>query len=209
MDGVGPHRDNRLLSYLNDALEAKGWHLKFQPPNSPITNVKDACIFPALSKHISAEQGLSNGGRVFTPDQLWGAIKVCWSAFPLDTIARSYIMHHQVVNAIASCKGGDGFMREKNYFHANVRKCCVSTMEDGVPTGVEVVTALEQSIDTDGADSRKFIYHQPDVRSYDPSRLTEAELDLLYQETPVTHPLFGGISEAWALKQLEDDSDDD
>jgi hypothetical protein len=211
MDGAGPHRDKRLLRYLNGALEAKGWHLKFQPPNSPITNVKDACIFPSLSKRISAEQGLSNGGRLFSQDQLWAAIQLTWASFPLDVISRSYVMHHQVVNAIASCKGGDGFMREKNYFHANVRKCCVSTVDpsNGTPTGVEVVTALEESIDTDVADTRKFVYHKPDVRSYDPASLTEAEIDLLYQEMPVDHPLFGGISEAWALKQLEDDSDDD
>jgi hypothetical protein len=122
MDGAGPHRDKRLLWYLNGALEAKGWHLKFQPPNSPITNVKDACIFPSLSKRITAEQGLSNGGRVFTPGQLWAAVQKAWKEFPLDVIGRSYVMHHQVVNAIVDCKGGDGFLRAKSYFHANIRE---------------------------------------------------------------------------------------
>jgi hypothetical protein len=193
---------------LNGALEAKGWHLKCQPPNSPITNVKDACIFPALSKRITGEQGLSNGGRVFTPEQLWVTIQACWKAFPLDTIARSYVMHHQVVNAIASCEGGDGFMREKNYFHANVRKCCISTVdEEGAPTGVEVFTALEESIDLDAP--RKFVYPKPSVASYDPSGLTEPELDLLYQELPVDHRLFGWISQVWAINQLEEDHSDD
>jgi hypothetical protein len=205
MDGAGPHRDNRLLSYLDEELGARGWHLKSQPPNSPITNVKDACIFPSLSKRISAEQGLSNGGRLFSQAQLWDAIQLAWYAFPLDVIGRSYVMHHQVVNAIAQCEGGDQFLRDKSYFHANVRKCCVSTMEDGVPTGVEVVTALEP-IETDG---RKLVYPKPDVSSYDPSGLTEAELDLLYQETPVNHPLFGPISQVWAINQLEDASSDD
>jgi hypothetical protein len=207
MDGAGPHRDHRLLAFLDEELGARGWHLKFQPPNSPITNVKDACIFPSLSKRISAEQGLSNGGRLYSKDQLWEAIKVAWSSFPLDTIGRSYIMHHQVVNAIASCKGSDDFLREKSYFHANVRKCCVSTMENGVPSGVEVVTALEESIDID-TPTRKLVYHKPDVSSYDPSLLTEAELDLLYKETSADHALFGGIAQAWAVNQLEDDSDD-
>jgi hypothetical protein len=114
------------------------------------------------------------------------------------------------VNAIASCAGGDGFLREKSYFHANVRQCCVLTVdEEGRPTGVEVVTALEQSVDTD-VDRRKFVYPKPDeVAAYDPSLLTEAELDLLYKETPVNHRLFGGISEAWAVNQLEDASSDE
>jgi hypothetical protein len=37
----------------------------------------------------------------------------------------------------------------------------------------------------------------------------EAELDLLYKETPVSHPLFGGISQAWAMKELADGADSD
>jgi hypothetical protein len=200
MDGAGPHRDGKLLGYLDEELGARGWHLKFQPPNSPITNVKDACIFPSLSKRISAEQGLSNGGNLFSQDQLWQAIKLAWETFPLDVIARSYIMHHQVVNAIAACEGSDEFLREKSSFHANVRKCCVSTMEDGRPTGVEVVTALEPV----NFDSRKFVYPQPEVSSYDPAKLTEAELDLLYKETPADHPLFDGIARAWGAKELEE-----
>jgi hypothetical protein len=118
-------------------------------------------------------------------------------------------MHHQVVNAIASCEGGDAFLREKSYFHANVRQCFVSTVdEEGRPTGVEVVTALEETIDLD-TPTRKFVYHQPDVSSYDPSLLTEAELDVLCQELPSDHPVFGPISQVWAVNQLEDDSDDD
>jgi hypothetical protein len=206
MDGAGPHRDGKLLAFLDEELGARGWHLKFQPPNSPITNVKDACIFPSLSKRISAEQGLSNGGRVFSQDQLWEAIQSCWRDFPLDVIARSYVMHHQVVNAIASCAGGDQFLRDKSYFHANVRKCCVNTVdEEGAPTGVEVVTALEP-IETDG---RKFVYSKPDVSAYDPSSLTEAELDVLYQELPSDHPLFGPISPVWAVNQLNEGSSDE
>ena len=80
--------------------------------------------------------------------------------------------------------------------------------EDGRPTGVEVFTALEESIDID-TPTRKFVNHKPDVRSYDPSSLTEAELELLFKETPADHALFGGISQAWAVIQLEDDSDEE
>jgi hypothetical protein len=209
MDGAGPHRDKRLLGYLDEEFaKREGWHLQLQPPNSPITNVKDACIFPSLSKRITAAQGLSNGSHLLSQDQLWDVIQGCWNAFPLDVIVRSYVMHHQVVNAIASCQGGDQFLRDKSYFHANVRKCCVSTVDDdGCPTGVEVVTALEQSIDTD-LDSRKFVYRKPDVSAYDPSSLTESELELLFKEVPVDHPLFGPISQAWAANQLEEDNFD-
>jgi hypothetical protein len=85
----------------------------------------------------------------------------------------------------------------------------VSTVdEEGRATGVEVVTALEESIDID-TPTRKFVYPQPDVSSYDPSSLTEQELDLLFKETPADHALFGGISQAWAISQLEEGSNDD
>jgi hypothetical protein len=118
-------------------------------------------------------------------------------------------MHHQVVNAIASCEGGDDFLRAKSYFHANVRQCCVSTVdEEGRATGVEVVTALEESIDID-TPTRKFVYHKPDVTSYHPSSLTEAELELLFKETPADHPLFDGIAQAWGMKELANDSSDE
>ena len=138
-----------------------------------------------------------------------GCHQACLGDLSLDVIARSYVMHHEVVNAIASCEGGDDFLRAKSYFHPNVRKCCVTTVdEEGFPNGVEVVTALEESIDI--VDRRDFVYHKPDVSSYDPSLLIEAELDLLYQETPVDHPLFGGIAQAWGMKELAStDSDDD
>jgi hypothetical protein len=169
-------------------------------------NKRQGCLHLPLfeqANHGSAGP-LEWGGRLYSKDQLWEAIQDCWNSFPPDVIARSYIMHHQVVNAIASCEGSDQFLRDKSYFHANVRKCCVSTVdEEGYPNGVEVVTALEP-IETDG---RKFVYPKPDVSSYDPSSLTEAELDLLFKETPVDHPLFGGISEAWAVNQLEEDDD--
>jgi hypothetical protein len=38
----------------------------------------------------------------------------------------------------------------------------------------------------------------------------EAEIDLLGKEMPVvSHPLFGGISQAWAMKELADGADSD
>jgi hypothetical protein len=76
---------------------------------------------------------------------------------------------------------------------------------NGVPTGVEVVTALEQSIDID-VPRRKFVYGKPDdVAAYNPSSLPEAELDVLYKETPAADPLFDGIAKAWALNQINED----
>ena len=76
-------------------------------------NVKDDCVFPALSKHVSREQGLSNGSQVYQPDELWAAVKKCWDEFPMDTLARSYVRHSQIASALALHKGTDNFVRER------------------------------------------------------------------------------------------------
>ena len=73
--------------FINDEFQKRGWLLKFQPSNSPVTNVKDDCLFPALSKHISREQGINKGSQIFIPDELWAAVKKCWHNFPLDSLA--------------------------------------------------------------------------------------------------------------------------
>ena len=110
MDGAGPHQDGKLLEFINDEFQKRGWLLKFQPSNSPVTNVKDDSLFPALSKHISREQGINKGSQTFTPDELWAAVKKCWHNFPLDSLARGYVRHAQMASALVACNGGDDFV---------------------------------------------------------------------------------------------------
>jgi hypothetical protein len=87
MDGAGPHQDTRLKEYLELEFAQRGWILIFQPSkNSPLTNIKDACIFPALSKHVSRLQGLACS-QLFQGKELWDAVGKAYNAFPLDTIA--------------------------------------------------------------------------------------------------------------------------
>ena len=73
-DGAGPHTDKTFTEELNRMFSERGWIFKFQPANSPLTNVKDACVFPCLSKAVTAEQGLSFGSCVLKTEQLLGAI---------------------------------------------------------------------------------------------------------------------------------------
>ena len=39
----------------------RGWELRNQPPNSPITNTKDSAMFPSMAKMLTAYQGMHNG----------------------------------------------------------------------------------------------------------------------------------------------------
>jgi hypothetical protein len=206
MNGAGPHTDHRLLDSLDDEFSRRNWILKFQPANSPLTNVKDACLFPALSKAVSREQGIMRGGTLFQGEELWNAVVRAWEQFPLDTIARSYVGHHQVANAIAHCKGDDTFTREHNSFHCNVRKCCIPMYgENGTLIGVEVVMSEEGD---DGASGRRrqFKYPKPDVSSVEPSQLNLQELSVLLDGLPVADPLWEAFAIAYDVKlQQEED----
>ena len=167
MDGAGPHQDGKLLEFINDEFQKRGWLLKFQPSNSPVTNVKDDCLFPALSKHISRELGINKGSQIFTPDELWAAVKKCWHNFPLDSLARGYVRHAQMASALVACNGGDDFVRERGGLHYNVRNCCATVCgEDGKPMGVEVLTCYddsEEEEDDDENNNQKLRYEKPNV----------------------------------------------
>lgn len=107
MDGVGPHGCAVSLNKLQELFDLRGWILKLQPSQPPLTDSKDACIFLAMSKEATAEQRPSHGSNVLEAEQLWKAVTKCWEEFPVEAIARAYAGHHQIVNAIAKCEGGD------------------------------------------------------------------------------------------------------
>lgn len=189
-DTAGPHQDKKLVDHLNEQFDVRYWMLAFQPFNSPICNTNDDCFFPALSKRIPGLQGVTNGSRVFVPDELWAAVEKCWDDFPLDTLARSYVRHAQIVSAIASFGGGDEFVRERNGLHYNVRKCCFTVCGDsGNPTGVELMESIEPS---EGGGEEKLLYSKPTFRDEHMLRetialMTPAEIRTLYYGLPVTN----------------------
>ena len=149
MDKAGPHTDEVLVEFLEAKFESGQWMLKFQPSNLPICNVKDDCIFPAMSKHVSQEQGISKGSQVHTLEELWAAVTKCWNEFLLDTIARAYVLHSKIANAIATCDGGDSF-DWNNKMHCNVCNSCFTANDrDGNPSGVEVAQVHVELDDED------------------------------------------------------------
>lgn len=128
---------------MNEEVGRCNWMWGYQPANSLLTNVKDAYIFPAMSKHVTAEQGISNGSKVLKEEELWLTIKLAWNnKLPEETIARSYAGHHQIVNAIVERNGGDHFVRGKNGLTFGIRKHCVPYYlgEATTPAGVEMIT---------------------------------------------------------------------
>jgi hypothetical protein len=203
IDGAGPHTDGTLLAELQKTFDARSWILKFQPANSPLTNVKDACVFPCLSKAVTAEQGLSFGSCVLRQEQLWAIMQKVWEDLPLETIARAYAGHHQIVNGIARCNGGDEFAKEKGGLHFGVRKHCVpffANEQATTPSGVTMVSCYD-NIHGDLA-CAGLKYENTDVSSLAFSDyLNQQEKDLLVQHLP---PETGGWVEL-AASELEEE----
>lgn len=142
-DGAGPHRDDVLNAWLMEEFAARNWHFKFQPPNSPLTNTKDAQIFPALSKRVSQRQSLASGNHVLTMDEIWSHAEAAWNDLPEADIARSFMSHHQIVNAILEHEGSNSFVRERGGLHFNVRKHYVQTAD-----GMELLEENEMAVES-------------------------------------------------------------
>ena len=190
--------------------------MKFQPSNSPVTNVKDDCLFPALSKHISREQGINKGSQIFTPDELWAAVKKCWHNFPLDSLARGYVRHAQMASALVACNGGDDFVRERGGLHYNIRNCCATVCgEDGKPMGVEVLTCYddsEEEEDYDENNNQKLRYEKPNVEEVvteNLQRMTSSEVYTLFHELPQEHPWFNDVMDAFLALEASMEEDDE
>jgi hypothetical protein len=189
MDGAGPHRDSTLLRVLTEAFDKRGWMIKFQPSNSPHTNIKDMCVFPTLSKQVTALQGLSKKSLVLEGKELFRLAKQAWDELPLLTIARSYAGHHQIVNAIAQSKGGDDFLREKGGLHCGIRQAfvaCYKSETSSEQCGVRLVDDYDDVPD-DILEGKHLKYPKPDVSNLEDkynSFLSKEELEVLEKYLP-------------------------
>jgi len=95
-DNVTPHIEKNLLKLIGDRFGEHGWVLTTQPPNSPLTNILDAAIFPAYAKEASALQGWERGGHYLHLSKLWEIVQWVWIEYSNEKIARAFVHHSQV-----------------------------------------------------------------------------------------------------------------
>ena len=67
-DGAGPHC---CKVYKEDMFHQCDWLIFNQPPQSPVTNVKDSCLFLMWSKAVSSDQALSIGINILNGEQIY------------------------------------------------------------------------------------------------------------------------------------------
>ncbi|OEU05754.1 hypothetical protein FRACYDRAFT_258384 [Fragilariopsis cylindrus CCMP1102] len=144
-DNATPHMCKHLKKWMKKEFNNRGWELRNQPPNSPITNTKDSAMFPSMAKMLTAYQGLHNGSHYLQGEELWKGIQQVYKNYPLDTLSRAYMHHAQIANAIIECEGGDEFATASRSLHCGVRSVVHPVYENEQatePCGVEIRECL-------------------------------------------------------------------
>ena len=142
-DGAGAHNDHKYVTEMKRIFRDKGWLIFNQPPQSPITNVHDACIFPMMSKKVSREQAVTFGSTLLKGEQLHETIMKVWKDDAnKQAIARAFAGHHQIVEEIRQNKGDNKFLSEKGGLSFGIRRTYIRN-EEG--TGVVPITIAPQN----------------------------------------------------------------
>ena len=183
-DNATPHVEKKLLDHIAFRFGERGWVFTQQPPNSPLTNIMDAAIFPSAAKEASALQGWQDGGRYLHTERLWQLMQRVWDSYSYEKIARAFVHHSQVAAAIYSCNGGDEFVQEHKGLSFGVRKVCrpdFGDAEEGneramdlsllAPRELEkavgvVVEEVSDGVDIDSTNVKKLKYPVPDMQQY-------------------------------------------
>ena len=158
-DGAGVHRSTLYKVEMERMFQERDWILFNQPPNSPITNVHDACIFPMMSKSVSRCQAVNFGCRVLKSEQLHSTVMQVWDdETNREAMARAFAGHHQVVSAIMEDEGDNKYYSGGKGLSFGVRKAFVKDDDgDGV---VAVRLSPERFEETDQfrvVDSRRCV----------------------------------------------------
>jgi hypothetical protein len=122
---------------------------------------------------------------------------------PLETIARAYAGHHQIVNAIADCEGGDDFVRKQGGLHCVFRKHCVpyfANDEATEPCGVEMLESYDTDVNNEMA-ANNLKYKVPDVSGLKMGEHLKRE-DLVFFEKNLPRDTDQFVEVAEALDEL-------
>ena len=123
-DKATPHRERILLKMIAALFKSLGWVLTFQPPNSPLCNMLNLAIFPAVAKDGTSIGNLLHGGWYLQCEKLWQVIKKAWDDYLANSIAWAFIHHFQVAAAIYKCGGKDTFVWEQAGLNFGFRRVC-------------------------------------------------------------------------------------
>jgi hypothetical protein len=122
----------------------------------PDSSYTSTCIFPLLDKQSTERRYnwakafwiFRNTATSLRQDAQFVLVHMDEKWF-YAIVARAYVGHHQMVNAIAQDQGRDDFARKRGGLHCGIRNCCIPYFDSDnstTPCGVEVVQSLESDI---------------------------------------------------------------
>ena len=128
-------------------------------------------------------------------EELNECVQKAFSDLPLDTIARSYLGHHQMVNAIVHDNGGDHHMRNSSGLHCGVRRQSVVLYDEDEATTPSGIYVAEQPVGrTVDEQTQKWKYAVPDVSQRDITGLNSTERNFLERYLPRTSRLWENLA---------------
>jgi hypothetical protein len=101
---------------------------------------------------------------VLVGEQVWTAVKKAWEELDIQMLARAFVSHSQIVNAIHADNGEDSITRDKNGLHCGVRRSTMPYFADNdvTPAGVTVIQLPGAAL-TDELQRTGLKYDPPDV----------------------------------------------
>ena len=175
----------------------RGWLLFNQPPQSPITNVHDACIFPMMSKAVSTEQSITFSSRLLKGEQLNQTVRKVWND-ERNTVAmsRAFAGHHQIVCAILQNNGDNSYLSRKGGLSFGIRKNFVCDEEgEGV---VPITMAPQHKNETAQGEIRKMKYQVPKLSDLPVTPTLTDDMKAMLMEYMDIEMMSNELIEAWA-----------
>ena len=72
--------------------------------------MKDAAVFPMLSKKVTSLEGGEKQGSLLAGEELYATAKKAWDSNDLSVLTRTYVHHHQLVLQVPRYNGGTEFL---------------------------------------------------------------------------------------------------
>ena len=122
-DRTGPHCCKVYKEEISKYFHQREWLIFNQPPQSPVANVKDACLFLMWSKAVSSDQALSIGSNLLGGGQIYQKFqKVFWGNTFIPAISLAYSGHHQIYCVLLHYGGDNNYLSKRQGVSFGVRK---------------------------------------------------------------------------------------
>ena len=96
-DNAGPHVNTKYMSEMEAIFSERNWVVFNQPPQSPVTNVHDACIFSMMTRYVSRQQAVNYSNRQFQLEEINKVVmEVFFDKKNLVSMSRAFAGHHQL-----------------------------------------------------------------------------------------------------------------